>query len=71
MDLDRNLNLAFGPNDEEDFLAAQATLLDRFAQWLAEVPPARQRSERFADDVGVAPSWKWATATATSPMADR
>ena len=55
----RNLNLAFGPDDEEDFLAAQASLLDRFARWLLEERPVEGDPEEMADDVGVALSWKW------------
>ncbi len=55
----RNLNLVFGPDDEEDFLASQATLLDRFAQWLAEERPVEGDPEEIAGDIGIALSWKW------------
>ncbi|MEA2717303.1 MAG: hypothetical protein QOI99_1620, partial [Actinomycetota bacterium] len=55
----RTLNLAFGPDDEEEFLAAQAALLDRFERWLAEERSVDGDPEEIAGDVGVALSWKW------------
>ena len=55
----RNLNLVFGPEDEEDFLASQDALLDRFARWLDEVRPVEGDPEEIAGDVGLALSWKW------------
>jgi len=59
VDLDRNLNLAFGPDDEEDFLAAQDTLLDGVARGR----PRCARSKAFRGAVEaceIQPAWFYA-----------
>lgn len=56
----RGMRLVFGPDDEEGFLAAQASILDRFEGWLAEDDRVSEgEPEDVAGDAGLALSWKW------------
>jgi len=54
------VRLVFGPDDEEGFLLAQASLLEHFERWLAEERPAADGdAEEIAGHAGIALSWKW------------
>lgn len=53
--------LVFGPDDDEQFHAAKAALLDRFKAWLGDrhrrMPPSDAAAT--AGDAGLALDWKW------------
>jgi hypothetical protein len=54
------MEMAFGPDDEDGFVAARDSLLEHFERWLGDeqLLPAREAVE-MAGDAGVALDWKW------------
>ncbi len=55
--------LVFGPHDEDGFLAARASLLERFQHWLVdEQQTLGDRATLMAGDAGLALDWKWSYA---------
>ena len=53
------MQLAFGPDDEQGFLATQDLLVDRFTQWLGAGPRAGHPPAELAVGAGFALDWKW------------
>jgi len=52
--------LVFGPHDEDGFLAARASLFERFGHWLVdEQQTPSDRATLMAGDAGLALDWKW------------
>ncbi len=52
------MRLVFGPHDEDAFLAARETLMDRFEQWLGGERPV-SNDHATAGDASLALDWKW------------
>lgn len=53
------MRTVFGPDDEDDFVAARDSLVDRFEQWLVAERLVGDDAPEMAGDAGVALDWKW------------
>lgn len=51
--------MSYGPDDEEEFLATQDLLLERFARWLAGGGVGEAEAAEAAGDASLALDWKW------------